>query len=77
MYVDLKNKGTKNTKFVGWCRLHRGYLTAKQLKTKKCLSKGCRHLIKLEHTWWVNRQVLKKKKKEHKKKLQGGGIDAN
>lgn len=72
MYVDLRNKGTKNTKFVGYCRLHKGNLTANQLKTKKCLSKGCRHLVKLENQWWEYRRIIKKKKKEHKKKLLGG-----
>lgn len=71
MYVNLKNETTKESKLVAWCKLHKGYLTVKQLKTKGCLQKQCFHLEKVGHSWWRKREKQKKEKKERKKRLLG------
>lgn len=67
MYVDLKNKLTNKSKLVGYCKLHKGYMTTKQLKTKKCLTKTCFHLVRLDHPYWKQREAIKRKKKLKKK----------
>ena len=59
--------GGKSTKIVAFCKLHKCTLTTKQLKNRKCLSKGCFHLHKYEnHTWWKYREFIKKSRKEKK-----------
>ena len=42
----------KETKIVGYCRLHHLNLTAKQIKTRKCLKRNCKALDRHEHEWW-------------------------
>lgn len=52
----------------GYCKLHRKKLTTRQLKNRKCLSKGCFHLVKYErHGYWKQRERIKKEKKERKR----------
>ena len=54
----------------GYCKEKECSITVKQLKKKKCLQKGCWHLVKYpNHEYWKQREILKKKKKEHKKAL--------
>ena len=71
MYVDLSNKETKDSRLVAWCKLHEGYLTVKQLRTKQCLQKQCHHLEKIGHSWWRKREKDKQLKKERKRRLMG------
>jgi len=51
----------------GWCKRHHTHLTKKQIQTKGCLGKGCKHLDKiLTHPWWAEREQKKLKKKRSK-----------
>lgn len=51
-----------------YCRYHRGYLSVKQIKNKKCLDKRCRHFRKIEdHEWWTQREEVKKMKQQRKR----------
>ncbi len=52
---------------VGYCEYHKAYLTQKQLKTKNCLGKQCKALIKQnDHPFWVERALKKSAKKQRK-----------
>ena len=52
---------------IGYCKLHRCNVTAKQMKNRKCLQKGCRHFRKhLNHPYWVEREAAKAEKKRRK-----------
>ena len=63
--------GSKNP--VGYCTYHKATLSANQLKSKECLQKKCRRLIKYNHEYWNqlerNRQ-LKQQRKEEKKRRE-------
>lgn len=48
----------------GYCKLHNGSLTPKEIKRKNCLGKQCHHLIKNEeHEYWKQREREKAKRK--------------
>ena len=59
---------------VGYCTYHKATLSANQLKSKECLQKKCRRLIKYNHEYWnqlgqkkqAKRELKEKKKKEEK-----------
>ena len=58
---------TMSANCAGHCRLKHCSLTVKQIKTKECLSKNCRHFVKYEnHEWWAQRDRAKAKKKMEK-----------
>lgn len=62
----LNGSETVFSRCVGYCAYHKRYITQTQLKTKECLKKECKRLIKIEHRFWVdrdNKQVEKKIKK--------------
>lgn len=41
----------------GYCLLHHGALTVKQIRIKRCLDKECWHLERNEeHPWWKQRE---------------------
>lgn len=44
------------------CDKHKGYLNKRLLDEHECLKKNCRFLKKLEHPYWVQRNVAKQKK---------------
>lgn len=51
-----------------YCKYHKGSLSVKQIKAKRCLQKQCRHLLKNEeHTYWQYREEVKKIKKERRR----------
>lgn len=51
----------------GWCKLHRMSITLNELKSKKCLAKGCWHLKKYAgHPYWDERDQIKALKKQKK-----------
>ena len=67
MYVNIKNYETKRSRLIGYCRLHKGPMTVTQVKTKKCLSKCCRHFCKYkQHPYWEMREKIKLEKKRRK-----------
>ena len=49
---------------VGFCKKHKGYITANQLRRKECLKKGCRYLDKIENKFWTERAERKAAKKK-------------
>lgn len=57
------------TKCVGYCKLHKCYLTLKNVMNMNCLDKGCKHFVKFtNHKWWQNEIALAKQKRERKQK---------
>lgn len=54
----------------GYCKYHRANLTVRQMRTKECLQKQCRHLVKNEnHSYWKQREVMKAKRKARKEMI--------
>ena len=54
--------GGKPNNPVGYCCLHCGLLTVKEMKRKNCLGKQCRHLKRFEdHEYWRQRRIAKEK----------------
>lgn len=64
MHRTLNNTVAKSP--CAYCRLHGCSLTVKQIKGKECLKKNCWHLVKYEHEWWRQRELIKTKKKMKK-----------
>ena len=54
---------------VGFCRLHRCYITANQVKRRKCLKKQCGALRRLNHPYWARKDTIKQIRKA---KMKGG-----
>ena len=55
--------GGSPTNPAGYCTLHNGSLTPKEIKRKGCLGKQCRHLVKNEeHEYWKQRERDKQRK---------------
>jgi hypothetical protein len=54
-----------------YCRLKKVSLTTRQVRTKECLKKSCRHLVKYEHEFWKQREIIKQHKREKKIKTKG------
>ena len=53
---------------VGKCKLHKCFLTSTQLKSRQCILKECRSLVKiLDNPYWDAKARLNELKKEHKK----------
>jgi hypothetical protein len=62
--------GTESNNICATCKYHSVGLTVKQMKTKNCLGKQCRHLVKNEaHQYWHQREVAKQKRKNRKLRL--------
>lgn len=51
---------------VGYCRKHRGYITANQIRRKECLKKQCHYLERVENPFWEEREKKKAEKKRRK-----------
>ena len=54
---------------VGYCALHHGTVTVKQLKKRGCLGKQCRHLKRYEHEYWRQRELNKQRRIERKERI--------
>lgn len=52
-----------------YCRLHHFTMSVKQVKIKKCISKGCHYLKKCDHEYWKMRDDKRQDKKERKKQF--------
>ncbi len=62
---SLSNTYVNKSRVVGFCFCHKVCLTAKQLKSRECLNKQCRYLIKYEkHQFWVERDRKKQLKND-------------
>ena len=66
MLQSLYNTEISEKKCVGYCGRHHCYLSATQLKRKKCLHKQCNHLTKREHEFWKQRELTKTRRKQRK-----------
>lgn len=53
--------GGKPKNPIAYCHLHKGVLTVRELKTKECLKKQCRHLQKFSHQYWDEREARKQR----------------
>ncbi len=60
------NPTVKKSQCVAYCPYHKYYLTAKQLKQKGCLKRGCKILQKIEHVYWELRKQRKRGKQNVK-----------
>lgn len=76
----MNNEGKKtlyggtSTNVAAFCRLHRCYMTVKQIREHDCLAKQCWHLDKVDHPWWRHRENIKKKRQERKELIYGGKV---
>lgn len=52
----------------GYCRLHRCTVTVKQLKSRRCLQKQCRALVRVDHPFWAAREKSKQLRKTRKER---------
>jgi hypothetical protein len=60
-YRTIDKNYAKNV--VAFCHFHKGYMTVKQLKLHKCISKKCRRLQKTDYQYWEDRRAKKELKK--------------
>ena len=62
--------GTCSNNCCGYCKLHGCHMTVKQMKTKKCLGKNCKHFIKDgTHPYWIQHNAMKQKRLARKQAL--------
>lgn len=59
MAKPCKLGGAPRDSYVGFCWLHKRPLTARQLRCRKCLAKGCGALERREHPYWEEREERK------------------
>ena len=61
---------TQSNNVVAYCEHHRCSMTVRQMRTKNCLGKQCRHLQKNDkHQYWHQREVTKQKRKQRKERI--------
>jgi len=66
-YIKL---GGPKEKCVGYCYYHKTGLTARQLKAKKCLMKGCNALRRWDHPYWEAREEQRARRAERKDRIE-------
>ncbi|MBP3328242.1 MAG: hypothetical protein J6L91_04980 [Clostridia bacterium] len=67
MVRGLYGSEIKESRVVGYCKLHKVSLTATTLRRHECLRKQCNALSKNEeHSYWVQRARLKEKRLQNK-----------
>lgn len=69
VYRTLTGQIASETRIVGYCRLHKCYLTLTQMRNKQCLQKNCFRLMKHDNPFWEQRE--RKKELRQLKKEQG------
>ena len=62
--------GGPKEKCCGYCRLHKCYMTPRQVKSRECLAKHCRHLRKDPHPYWEQREKRKEMRAARKSTMQ-------
>ena len=62
MVKGLYGSQISNHKVIGYCWKHKGALTVKQLKQKRCLQKQCHALERYEHEYWRQRELIKQRR---------------
>lgn len=68
VYRTLYGSASDNT--CAFCCKHFLSLTPRQLKTRKCLQRQCRYLIRHEHRFWDERDTRKAMRKARKRRLE-------
>lgn len=67
-YLTLFGTYASGRNVIGRCRNHRRFITAGQLRRKKCLRKQCRHLARFEnHPYWISRAKRRMRKNGEKR----------
>lgn len=54
---------------VAYCRLHGFVMPEKELKLRKCLSRRCYHMAKLENPYWQRREEIRALRKARKERI--------
>ena len=62
MVYGLYGSHISNKRVIGYCWKHKGALTVKQLKQKRCLQKQCHALERYEHEYWRQRELTKQRR---------------
>lgn len=60
------DKNITKQKPVAYCKTHKYYLTEKQMKLHRCLTRKCTGLQRLSHEFWDEREERKRQKKIRK-----------
>lgn len=61
--------GKKSTRICGYCWKHHKFLTVKQIRQRKCISRGCGAIRKVSrHVYWKER--CSRKEREAKNKVK-------
>jgi hypothetical protein len=58
-YRTLWGGMVSGDKVVGYCRLHKVHLTARQAETKRCSAKGCGAFKKWDCPYWDHKHRMK------------------
>ena len=62
---------------VAYCKSHHRYLSEKQMKVHRCISRGCTGLQQIDNKFWEERRQRKKAKKEKRKELYSQKAERN
>lgn len=57
---------------VAYCKSHHCYLSKRQMKMHRCISRGCTGLQPVDDEFWEERRKRKQAKKQKKKELLAG-----
>lgn len=71
---DVKYKSIDNNYIkhpVRYCKTHHRYLSEKQMKVHRCVSRGCTGLQPIDDTFWEERRKRKQEKKQKRKEILG------
>lgn len=58
-YKTLWGSEVSADKVIGFCRLHRVHLTARQAEVKHCSGKCCRYFKKWDCAYWRHKERIK------------------
>lgn len=56
---------------VAYCKSHHRYLSKKQMRVHRCISRGCTGLQPIDDEFWEERRRRKQAKKERKREIYG------
>ena len=59
---------------VAYCKSHKCYLSKKQMKVHRCLSRGCTGLQKMDCPYWEERKQRKESAKKKRKEIYSNAI---
>ncbi len=62
---------------VAYCKSHHRYLSKKQMKVHRCISRGCTGLQPIDNKFWEERRMRKQLAKQKKNELYGRKVERN